>query len=117
VQGHVRGWGRGTDSTKALQDFVVIFSRQLPDKSVERVVDLSTPKTGKYRVMLTRGYVYRADVVLQKHNCPFEAQEYAISNRPEDTLQLKDFYFGYCDTTDCTPSCARGWRRSYIKVR
>jgi hypothetical protein len=119
VQGYVWDWSQD-DTTQALRDFVVIFHRQLPNGGQERAFDSSTPKTGKYRVQLTGGYAYYVQVKLQKYNCTFSTEECAISNRPGDTLQLKDFYldFGCGDTTDCGDGgCARGWRRSYIKVR
>lgn len=115
VQGYVRG--RSTDSSQAMLDCIVVFWRPLPDNSAERVVDYSTPKTGKYRVQLTGGYAYRIDVNYYRANCTLATEEYAISDRPTDTLQLKDFYLPYCDTTNCGSGCSRGWRHRYVKVQ
>lgn len=116
VQGYVRDWL--SDSTEALLDFVVVFSRRLPDNSIERTVDLSTPKTGKYRVLLTGGE-YEVDVKLPKYNCVLSTELYAVSDRLTDTLVHKEFYVqqGCGDTVDCSGGCSRGWRRSYIKIK
>jgi hypothetical protein len=91
-------------------NYSVVFSRMLPDHSIEQVTDTTMPATGRYNVRLVPGHIYRA--TLDYGRCNVEVQEYAVANTGNIPL-VKNFYLNYTDTTGVDHShCLKG-RKTY----
>ena len=91
-------------------NFSVVFSRILPDHSLEQVTDTTMPATGRYRVRLVPGYTYRATVAYG--SCNVETQEFPVATT-NGTPLLKNFYLNYSETTGVDHShCLKG-RKTY----
>ncbi len=92
------------------RNYSVVFSRVLPDRSLEQVTDTAMPATGRYSVRLVPGFTYLATV--SYGSCNVEVQEFAVANTSAVPL-TKNFYLNYTDTTGVDHShCLKG-RKTY----
>jgi hypothetical protein len=84
------------DTLATFRHYDAVFTRQIRKQKTEIITDASMSLTGRYRVRLAAGQLYR--VALNYGTCNVETQEFAVSDNPADSVLTKNFYLNYTDT-------------------